>query len=47
MITQGNEAILWGSDDLCLEFLSKKYGKIPYEFLTGISKRVKRNYVNE
>ena len=46
-IKHGHEAVLWGSDDLRLEFLSKKYEKIPYEFLTGISKRVKRNYVNE
>ena len=46
-IKHGHEAVLWGSDNLRLEFLSKKYEKIPYEFLTGISKRVKRNYINE
>ena len=48
-IKTGQEAIFWGSDDmnLRLESLAHKYGKIPYEFLTGVTKRVKRNYIHE
>jgi alanine racemase len=43
------EAIFWGSDNMNfrLENLAGKYKKIPYEFLTGITKRVKRNYLHE
>ena len=40
------DVVFWGSDLLRLEVLSKKYNKIPYEFLTGVSKRVKREYVD-
>ena len=48
-IKPGQEAIFWGSDDLNLrvETLAEKYEKIPYEFLTGVTKRVKRNYIHE
>ena len=48
-ISEGDEAIFWGSDhgNTQLEYLAKKYNKIPYEFLTGVSNRVKRNFINE
>ena len=48
-IKTGQKAIFWGSNDvnLRLETLAGEYEKIPYEFLTGVSKRVKRNYINE
>ena len=41
------DAIFWGSKSLRLELLSKEYNIIPYEFLTGVSKRVKRIYIDE
>jgi len=48
-IKTGNIATFWGSDNkkLCLETLAKKHKKIPYEFLVGVTKRVKRNYIYE
>ena len=48
-ITTGQEAIFWGSDNLNfrLETLAVKYKKNPYVFLTGVTKRVKRNFINE
>ena len=48
-IKTGQEAIFWGSENLNLrlETLAAKYEKVPYEFLTGLTKRVKRNYINE
>ncbi len=48
-ISEGDEAIFWGGDhgNTRLENLAKKYNKIPYEFLTGVSNRVKRNLINE
>ena len=48
-ISKGDEAIFWGGDHKItrLEHLAKQYNKIPYEFLTGVSNRVKRNLLNE
>jgi len=48
-ITAGEEAIFWGSDDmnLRLETLAEKFEKTIYEFLTGVTKRVKRHYIHE
>ena len=46
-VQEGQDAIFWGSKSLRLEVLSKKYDKIPYEFLTGVSKRVERIYIDE
>jgi alanine racemase len=48
-IDEGDEAVFWGGKDenYQLEYLAKKYKKIPYEFLTGVSARVKRNLINE
>jgi len=48
-INEGDEAVIWGGDheNNQLEYISKKYSKIPYEFLTGVSARVKRNLINE
>ena len=45
----GQKAIFWGSENLNLrlETLAAKYEKVPYEFLTGVTKRVKRNYIHE
>ena len=45
----GQDAIFWGSDNmnLRLETLVGKYDKMPYEFLTCVTKRVKRNYIYE
>ena len=48
-ISEGDEAIFWGGDNnnIRVETLAKKYNKTPYEFLTGVSKRVVRNIINE
>ena len=48
-IKEGDDAVFWGGEDenTQLEYLAKKYKKIPYEFLTGVSARVKRNLINE
>ena len=48
-INKGDEAIFWGGkhESTQLEYLANKYNKIPYEFLTGVSYRVKRNLINE
>lgn len=40
----GDEAVLWG-DGLPLEVISKYSNRIPYDLITGISKRVKRIYI--
>ena len=44
---EGKYAIFWGSSnaELRLEILSTKFKKTPYEFLTGITKRVKKTYI--
>lgn len=48
-ITQGDYATFWGSDaaEMKLENLAKKYNRIPYELLTGVTARVKRIYKND
>ena len=48
-ISDNDEAVFWGGDhkNTRLEYLAIKYGKIPYEFLTGVSARVARNLINE
>ena len=46
-IKTGQDAIFWGTNSSRLETLAGKYNKTPYEFLTGVSKRVKRNYICE
>jgi alanine racemase len=48
-IIAGQKAIFWGSDDINfrLETLAGKFEKNLYEFLTGVTKRVKRNYIHE
>jgi alanine racemase len=48
-INEGDYGVFWGGEDenTQLEYLAKKYKKIPYEFLTGISTRVKRNLIND
>ena len=48
-INEGDEAVLWGGnhENCQLEYLSNKYSQISYELLTGVSNRVKRNFINE
>ena len=48
-IADDDEAVFWGGDheNTKIEYLAIKYGKIPYEFLTGVSGRVARNLINE
>ena len=48
-ISEGDEAIFWGGKNanIRVETLAKKYGKIPYELLVGLSSRVKRKFINE
>ena len=48
-ISDNDEAVFWSGDheNTRLEYLAIKYGKIPYEFLTGVSARVARNLINE
>ena len=45
----GDDAIFWGSSlpESRVENLSQKYSKNPYEFLTGVSKRVERVYLDD
>ena len=40
----GQYVTVWGEKELTLENLSKKYGKIPYEFLVNLSNRVEKKY---
>ena len=44
-----DEVTLWGSDNnkMRLETLSEEHNTMPYVFLTNLSKRVKRVYINE
>ena len=44
-IKMGDEAIFWGSELLRLEKISKEFCKIPYQLLTSVSKRFKREYI--
>ncbi len=48
-VFEGDEAIFWGGKNanIRVETLAKKYGKIPYELLVGLSSRVKRKFINE
>ncbi|MBC8213734.1 MAG: alanine racemase [Candidatus Marinimicrobia bacterium] len=44
----GDKVSFWGDNTTHrIEHLSKKYGIIPYKFLNGISKRVKRIYIED
>jgi len=49
IINEGDEAVIWGGNHEYnqLECISNKYSQIPYELLTGVSSRVKRNYISE
>ncbi len=44
-----DEVTLWGSDNdkMRLEVISEKHNSMPYVFLTNLSRRVKRVYINE
>ena len=48
-INIGKDATFWGTNDINfrLETLSKKINRIPYAILTGVTKRVKRKYIDE
>ncbi len=47
-IAIGDQAIFWGgSKNTSLECVAKKSKCIPYQFLTGVSSRVSRNYIYE
>ena len=48
-INEGDIAYFWGGnqENIQLEYIVKKYNKHPYEILTGVSGRVKRNLINE
>ena len=48
-ISEGDEAIFWGGNNkkIRVETLAKQYNIIPYQFLTGVSSRVKRILINE
>ncbi|MBT7377225.1 MAG: alanine racemase [Candidatus Marinimicrobia bacterium] len=45
-INVGDHVTLWGSVNHRIEWLSKEVNKNPYTFLTGVTKRVKREYIN-
>jgi alanine racemase len=48
-IQEYDKVSLWGckNQGADIESISKRYNTIPYIYLTGVSKRVKREYVNE
>ena len=42
----GDDVTIWGSDYNRIELLSEEVNKNPYTFLTGVTQRVNREYVN-
>jgi len=42
----GDNVTIWGSENHRIELLSEKVNKNPYTFLTGVTQRVKREYIN-
>ena len=42
----GDNVTIWGSENHRIESLSKEINKNPYTFLTGVTQRVKRKYIN-
>jgi alanine racemase len=42
----GDDVTIWGSDSQRIESLSGAMNKNPYSFLTGVTKRVSRKYIN-
>lgn len=42
----GDDVTIWGSDNSRIELLSKEVSKNPYTFLTGLTQRVNREYIN-
>ena len=48
-VKKGDSVSIWGdpSKTITLESLSKKYNRIPYEYLTAISERVRKEYIYE
>ncbi len=44
---EGDMVTIWGADEehTRVEYFARQYGKLPYEFLTGVSKRVVRKYI--
>ncbi|HCC82714.1 MAG TPA: alanine racemase [Methylophaga sp.] len=41
-----DEVIIWGANELAVEWLADKAGTIPYELLTCVTPRVQREYLN-
>lgn len=41
-----DEAIIWGTDELAVEWLAEQAGTIPYELLTCVTPRVQREYLH-
>jgi alanine racemase len=42
----GDAVTIWGSENHRIELLCKEVNKNPYTFLTGVTQRVKREYIN-
>ena len=42
----GDDVTIWGSDYNRIELLSEEVNKNPYTFLTGVTQRVNREYIN-
>ena len=42
----GDDVTIWGSENHRIESLSKEVNKNPYTFFTGVTQRVKREYIN-
>jgi alanine racemase len=45
-INVGDDVTIWGGENHPIELLSEEVNKNPYTFLTGVSQRVKREYIN-
>ncbi|NOZ08846.1 MAG: alanine racemase [FCB group bacterium] len=46
-VEEGEMVTIWGAEKEYnrVEYYARQYGKLPYEFLTGVSKRVVREYI--
>ena len=42
----GDAVTIWGSENHRIELLCGEVNKNPYTFLTGVTQRVKREYIN-
>ena len=46
MCIRDSDVTIWGAENHHIESLSEEVNKNPYAFLTGVSQRVKRKYIN-